>query len=40
MLDYARNVGGPALRKMTFHERAKMLKALSTAFGPAQAGPL
>jgi oxepin-CoA hydrolase/3-oxo-5,6-dehydrosuberyl-CoA semialdehyde dehydrogenase len=28
MLDHARNVGGPALRKMTFHERAKMLKAL------------
>ncbi|WP_419740246.1 phenylacetic acid degradation bifunctional protein PaaZ [Ruegeria sp.] len=30
MLDYARNVGGPALRDMTFHERAKMLKAVST----------
>jgi oxepin-CoA hydrolase/3-oxo-5,6-dehydrosuberyl-CoA semialdehyde dehydrogenase len=28
MLDHARNIGGPALRKMTFHERAKMLKAL------------
>ncbi|MCX8955179.1 phenylacetic acid degradation bifunctional protein PaaZ, partial [Ruegeria sp. NA] len=33
MLDYARNVGGPALRKMTFHERAKMLKALSVHLG-------
>ncbi|WP_299643737.1 phenylacetic acid degradation bifunctional protein PaaZ [uncultured Ruegeria sp.] len=33
MLDYARNVGGPALRKMTFHERAKMLKALSIHLG-------
>ncbi len=29
MLDYAREVGGPALRKMTFHDRARMLKALS-----------
>jgi len=29
MLRYARNVGGPALRKMTFHERALMLKALA-----------
>tara|TARA_R100000322_G_scaffold117349_6_gene75554 strand:+ start:6427 stop:8463 length:2037 start_codon:yes stop_codon:yes gene_type:complete len=28
MLDHAHTVGGPALRKMTFHERAKMLKAL------------
>lgn len=33
MLDYARNVGGPALRKLTFHERAKMLKALSLHLG-------
>ncbi len=33
MLDYARNVGGPALRQMTFHERAKMLKALSVHLG-------
>ena len=31
MLDYAREVGGPALRAMTFHERAKMLKALAGA---------
>ncbi len=28
MLDYARTVGGPALRAMTFHDRARMLKAL------------
>lgn len=27
--DYARAVGGPALRKMTFHERGNMLKALA-----------
>src|ERR671913_2537311 len=31
MLDHARNVGGPALRKLTFHERARMLKALGLA---------
>jgi len=29
MVDYAKSVGGPALRAMTFHERAKMLKALA-----------
>lgn len=29
MLDFARDVGGPALRKLTFHDRARMLKALS-----------
>jgi oxepin-CoA hydrolase/3-oxo-5,6-dehydrosuberyl-CoA semialdehyde dehydrogenase len=29
MLDYAKKVGGPKLRKMTFHERARMLKALA-----------
>ncbi len=29
MLDYARNVGSPALHKMTFHDRARMLKALA-----------
>jgi oxepin-CoA hydrolase/3-oxo-5,6-dehydrosuberyl-CoA semialdehyde dehydrogenase len=29
MAAYARAVGGPALRKMTFHERALMLKALA-----------
>jgi oxepin-CoA hydrolase/3-oxo-5,6-dehydrosuberyl-CoA semialdehyde dehydrogenase len=31
MLDHARKVGGPALRAMTFHQRAKMLKALADA---------
>ena len=29
MLDYARRVGGPALRKMTFHERAYLLKDMA-----------
>ena len=29
MLGYARDTGGPALRKMTFHDRARMLKALA-----------
>lgn len=29
MLDYAREVGGPTLRKMTFHERGRMLKNLA-----------
>jgi oxepin-CoA hydrolase / 3-oxo-5,6-dehydrosuberyl-CoA semialdehyde dehydrogenase len=29
MLDYGRSVGNPALRKMTFHERGNMLKALA-----------
>jgi oxepin-CoA hydrolase / 3-oxo-5,6-dehydrosuberyl-CoA semialdehyde dehydrogenase len=29
MLDHARRVGGPALRAMTFHERALALKALA-----------
>lgn len=28
MLDHARKTGGPALRAMSFHDRAKMLKAL------------
>jgi oxepin-CoA hydrolase/3-oxo-5,6-dehydrosuberyl-CoA semialdehyde dehydrogenase len=31
MLDHARKVGGPALRRLTFHERAHMLKALGSA---------
>jgi oxepin-CoA hydrolase/3-oxo-5,6-dehydrosuberyl-CoA semialdehyde dehydrogenase len=31
MLRHAREVGGPALRKMTFHERARMLKAMGLA---------
>lgn len=29
VLDYGRRVGNPALRKMTFHERGNMLKALA-----------
>src|SRR5688572_20087988 len=31
MLDHARRVGGPALRRMTFHQRAWMLKDLANA---------
>jgi oxepin-CoA hydrolase/3-oxo-5,6-dehydrosuberyl-CoA semialdehyde dehydrogenase len=31
MLKHAREVGGPALRKMTFHERARMIKGLGLA---------
>ncbi len=31
MLDHARGVGGPALRAMTFHARARMIKALAEA---------
>ncbi|MBT8143183.1 MAG: aldehyde dehydrogenase family protein, partial [Gammaproteobacteria bacterium] len=33
MTDYARTVGGPALRSMTFHERALMLKAIAKGLG-------
>ncbi|RMF41658.1 MAG: phenylacetic acid degradation bifunctional protein PaaZ, partial [Alphaproteobacteria bacterium] len=29
MLDHAQQVGGPALRAMGFHDRARMLKALA-----------
>ena len=29
ILKYAREVGNPALRKLTFHERGRMLKALA-----------
>src|SRR5688500_7645350 len=29
MIDYARNVGGPKIRSMTFHERARMLKEMA-----------
>src|SRR5689334_10583438 len=29
MLDFGRRTGGPALRRRTFHERARMLKALA-----------
>src|SRR6187549_3568084 len=31
MLAHARDVGGPALRKMSFHERARMIKGLGLA---------
>src|SRR5919205_1398343 len=30
ILQHGREVGNPALRKMTFHERGRMLKALAT----------
>mgnify|MGYP000079557616 CR=1 FL=1 len=30
MIDFAKQKGGPALRAMTFHDRARMLKALAT----------
>jgi oxepin-CoA hydrolase/3-oxo-5,6-dehydrosuberyl-CoA semialdehyde dehydrogenase len=33
MLDHARGVGGPNLRKLTFHERAALLKSLAKALG-------
>lgn len=33
MLEYARDIGGPNLRAMTFHDRAKMLKALALNLG-------
>jgi len=33
MLAYARTTGGPALRALTFHDRARMLKALATHLG-------
>lgn len=33
MLDYARQTGGPALRALTFHDRARMLKALASHLG-------
>jgi oxepin-CoA hydrolase/3-oxo-5,6-dehydrosuberyl-CoA semialdehyde dehydrogenase len=29
MLGFARDIGGPALRKLTFHDRARMLKAVA-----------
>ncbi len=31
MLQHAREVGGPALRKLTFHDRARLIKALGLA---------
>lgn len=33
MLDHARQTGGPALRALTFHDRARMLKALAAHLG-------
>lgn len=33
MLEYARSVGGPNLRSLTFHDRARMLKALALHLG-------
>ena len=33
MLDWARQVGGLALRAMTFHDRARMIKALAVYLG-------
>ena len=33
MLDHARNVGGPALRAMGFHDRARRIKALAAYIG-------
>ena len=33
MAEYARTVGGPKLRRMTFHERARMLKAMALHLG-------
>src|SRR3954464_7235830 len=34
MLDHARNIGAPALRKLTFPDRARMIKALGLAIMP------
>ncbi len=36
MLDHARTVGGPALRKLTFHERALLLKELALKLNDAK----
>ena len=33
VLHYARSVGGPSLRRLTFHERAALLKNLAKALG-------
>ncbi len=33
MLEYAKSKGGPALRAMTFHDRARLLKALAVYLG-------
>ena len=40
VLRYAREVGGPALRAMTFAERGAMLKGMSKALGEHRAGRL
>lgn len=37
MRNYARNVGGPNLRKLTFHDRARLLKALAIHLGEHKA---
>jgi len=37
MLDHGRNVGGPALRRLGFHDRARMLKALAVELGKHKA---
>ena len=34
MLDHARNVGGPALRKLTFHERALSTSVITMWLAP------
>src|SRR5262249_48521610 len=36
MLEFARGVGGPALRKLTFHQRAGLLKALAKSLTEAK----
>jgi len=33
MLEFARNTGGPALRELSFHDRARLLKQLATMLG-------
>lgn len=38
MANYARDRGGASLRRMTFHERARMLKALALHLGKHKAG--
>lgn len=38
MLGHARDVGGPNLRAMTFHDRARMPQRSGGAFGSAQGG--
>src|SRR5215217_7955504 len=38
MIEYARTVGGPALRRMTFHQRALMLKEMAKYLGDRKEG--